>query len=135
LSQIDVFDSISLKSARDLIQTSTEEHYLSGQIIVKEGTFGTKFYIIEKGICRIYSEKKDSKFERFAVAGDYFGEVALIGQRRGATVEALTDVTLFVVEKHDLQFVLGDQEGFESPGLKKLFNLSETRKSKAFATI
>jgi hypothetical protein len=30
LSQIEVFENISLKSARDLIQTSTEEHYLSG---------------------------------------------------------------------------------------------------------
>jgi hypothetical protein len=34
LSQIDVFDNISLKSARDLIQTSTEEHYLAGQIVI-----------------------------------------------------------------------------------------------------
>ena len=33
LSQIDIFDGLSLKSARDLIQCSTEEHYKSGQIV------------------------------------------------------------------------------------------------------
>jgi len=33
LSQIDIFDGISLKSARDLIQCSTEEHYKAGQIV------------------------------------------------------------------------------------------------------
>jgi len=48
---------------------------------------------------------------------------------------AITDVTLFVVEKHDLSFILGDGKGIESPALKKLFNLTESRKSKANATI
>jgi len=33
LSQIDIFDGLSLKSARDLIQCSTEEHYKAGQIV------------------------------------------------------------------------------------------------------
>ncbi len=33
LSQIDIFDGISLKAARDLIQCSTEEHYKAGQIV------------------------------------------------------------------------------------------------------
>ncbi len=35
LSQIDIFDGISLKSARDLIQCSTEEFYKAGQIVYK----------------------------------------------------------------------------------------------------
>jgi len=61
--------------------------------------------------------------------------VALVGQKRGATVQAITDVTLFVVEKHDLSFILGDGKGIESSSMKKLFNLTESRKSKAFATI
>jgi len=76
-------------------------------------------------------------FVRYAVAGDYFGESILLSNssRRGATVEAMSDVTLFVVEKHDLWFVLGDDKGIDSPAIQRLFNLSKSRMSKAFTTI
>ena len=34
LSGIDVFENLSIKNARDLIQVSTEEHYKTGQIVL-----------------------------------------------------------------------------------------------------
>jgi len=61
----------------------------------------------------------------------FFNEIILFS----FSVEAISDVTLFVVEKHDLWFVLGDDKGIDSPAIQRLFNLSKSRMSKAFTTI
>ena len=50
-------------------------------------------------------------------------------------VEAVTDVTLFVIEKHDFWFVFGENQGAEAPVMKRLLNLSNSRKSKAIQTL
>lgn len=49
-----------------------------GQTIIEEGSVGYKFYIIEYGIARIFSDSNQNKFERFIKSGDYFGESALV---------------------------------------------------------
>ncbi len=57
LSSIEVFDSFSLRNVRDLLQSANDEYYTPGQIVIKEGTVGNKFYILLDGVARIFSEK------------------------------------------------------------------------------
>ena len=55
VSAVEMFSNISIKNFRDLIQCLKEEEYLPGDMIIKEGTKGTKFYFIMKGCIKIYS--------------------------------------------------------------------------------
>ena len=78
LSSIEFLNEIPLSKARDLIRSSKLETYDAGQVVIREGTFGDKFYIILSGIARISSTSKDHPFSKYAYAGDYFGETTLI---------------------------------------------------------
>jgi len=61
--------------------------------VIKEGTYGDKFYIIASGIAKIYSTNPDHVFEKICIAGDYFGEGALVSHiKRSASVKAVTDL-------------------------------------------
>ena len=51
------------------------------------------------------------------------------------SVEAITDLHLLVIEKHDFWFVFGDGKGGGGPIFHKLLNLLQARKSKALNTI
>jgi hypothetical protein len=85
LSSIEFLNQIPLIKARDLIRSSKIEEYDSGQIVIKEGTYGNKFYIIMSGIARISSSQAKNRFSKYAYSGDYFGETSLIYDgRRGA---------------------------------------------------
>lgn len=52
-----------------------------------------------------------------------------------ANVEAISDLDLLVIEKHDFWFVFGDGKGGGGPIFHKLLNLLQARKSKALNAI
>jgi CRP-like cAMP-binding protein len=83
---IDVFEGLNLKNLRDLLEISNEETYVEGQVVIKEGTIGFKWYIILKGSAKISFEKLKIPSRDINV-GDYFGEGALsqVVGRRTAT--------------------------------------------------
>lgn len=108
LSSIDIFNNIPLNKAKDLIRCCLEEEYNANQVVIREGTFGNKFYIIMSGIARIYSEAEGKKFGKFAYSGDYFGETAILNNgKRNANVTAYTALRLIVLSKHDFNWVFG----------------------------
>ena len=80
LSSIEFLNDIPLYKARDLVRCCVEEEYLPGQIVIKEGTMGSKFYIVQKGIAKIFSKTPGKQFSKYALPGDYFGETALISE-------------------------------------------------------
>eukprot|EP01016_Furgasonia_blochmanni_P012941 TRINITY_DN1650_c0_g1_i5.p1 TRINITY_DN1650_c0_g1~~TRINITY_DN1650_c0_g1_i5.p1 ORF type:complete len:188 (+),score=48.95 TRINITY_DN1650_c0_g1_i5:65-628(+) len=95
-----------------------------------------RFYIIQRGIALVYSDTPGKEFQNFYQFGDYFGETAILTSEklRKASVKALTDLTLLVVEKHDFLFVFGDKVGAGSL-FQKLLNLANVRKSRAYEVI
>ncbi|KAL4474591.1 hypothetical protein ABPG73_016094 [Tetrahymena malaccensis] len=133
LSSIDIFENLTIKNIKWLLDSLVEEQYYPKQIVVKENTIGNKFYIIESGIARVYSNNKNNQFERFYQTGEYFGETALIchGGKRIANVEAVTELRLLTLEKHDFKFIFGDGCGGDGPVIRKFMNLTDARKSKA----
>lgn len=67
------------------------EIYHPGQAIVREGESGYSFFIIKSGEAVV---TRDGEELRTMSHGDFFGEVAIMGQdgRRTATVTATTDL-------------------------------------------
>ena len=80
-----------------------------GEIVIREGDAGDVAYMIASGTCRAY-RTVDGRQETLATmgVGDVFGEMALLlYEPRAATVEAVDEVTLLVLDKQTLSEGLG----------------------------
>lgn len=141
LSSIKFLNEIPLYKTRDLVRCCTVETFMPGQTIIKENTFGSKFYIVMSGICKISSNDPAKKFSKYAYTGDYFGETALIDEgKRNADVTAHTNTSLLCIDKSDFKWVFGlvkDSKGelistdiSTYAIVEKLKNLTATRKNK-----
>ena len=89
-----------------LINDSLEEMtFEKGSIIVREGESGDKFYVIKHGQCKW---TKSNKEEGILTESMFFGERALrTKEKRAATVEAHTKVTLLGMTSKDFITLLG----------------------------
>src|SRR5262249_6471973 len=69
------------------------EYVPAGTEIVREGEFGSRFYVVLAGLLSV---TQDARGERALLRpGDYFGEVApAMGIRRTASVRAVTPATV-----------------------------------------
>ena len=64
--------------------------YEEGDIVIREGDVGSKFYIILDGILVAYKEQEENIIQCYK-EGDAFGEIALIKDTpRQASVKSLT---------------------------------------------
>jgi MFS family permease len=71
----------------------------AGQVVIAEGTAGDRFYLIETGAVAVTAQGRELRQE---VAGDFFGEIALLRDvPRTATVAATEDTVLQVLERED----------------------------------
>jgi eukaryotic-like serine/threonine-protein kinase len=83
--------------------------YEAGEVVIHEGDVGDAAYMIAGGTCRAY-RTVDGTEETLATmeVGDVFGEMALLlYEPRAATVVAVDEVTLFVLDKQTLAEGLG----------------------------
>ncbi len=84
--------------------------YEAGQVIVREGEAGHTAFMIVSGKVRAYRTIENGEQETLTHMGpgDVFGEMALLlDEPRAATVEALENVTLLVLDQRTLQDGLG----------------------------
>ena len=95
------------------------ESYKSGEVIVKEGEPGDIFYMIDSGSVDIFIEAKGEEPVATLIAGDFFGEMALLSNApRAATCIAKTDVTCQLLMRHDFILLLGDLESLVKTNYK-----------------
>ena len=93
-------------------------HFHQGEIIIRQGEIGDRFYIIEAGEVEIVREDSGQPEERLAVRGegDSFGEIALIHDvTRTATVRCLTPVDVVTFSRKDFQTLVGSYEILRTP--------------------
>ena len=83
--------------------------FAPGETIIREGDVGDAAYMIASGQCRAYRTVEGQQ-ETLATmgVGDVFGEMALIlDEPRAATVEAVDEVTVLVLDKPTMNEGLG----------------------------
>jgi len=109
LKHLDFFHDISLNKVQEFITIVEEEKFKKGDLIVKKGTKGDKFYIIYSGNVSVIDENLESK--KIYGTYEYFGEVSLImDKERAADIIAETDVSLFSIKKDKfLNFISGTE--------------------------
>ncbi len=89
-----------------------EEHKHAGEVIIRQGDQGDRFYIIKSGSVEISVEEGGGRKAVLAVLskGDYFGEIALVKKvPRTATATALSECSLLVLEKGDFEMMMSQR--------------------------
>jgi CRP-like cAMP-binding protein len=125
---LDIFDQIPLKRICDLVRSIKDVKFKQGEFVVREGTKGHKFYILRRGVCKIYSRKTGKEFSKYIYSGDHFGESAMIGDGiRLANVFAETNVLLLEIDKADFLWCLGEQA--QSTAVRLMKRLNELRQT------
>lgn len=108
LSHIDLFSDLPIGKAREFLSLVKVEHYKAGNLIIKEGTVGDRFFMIVSGRARV---ERDGKVFKSYANNDYIGETSMIlNKPRNANVVAETDVKALTMDKYDfLYFIRGSE--------------------------
>ncbi|MBN1531080.1 MAG: cAMP/cGMP-dependent 3',5'-cyclic-AMP/GMP phosphodiesterase [Spirochaetes bacterium] len=107
LRHLDFLHGLPVEKAQEFLNIVEEEHYTKGDVIIRKGSRGDKFFIIYSGNVSVHSGGLEEK--KLYGTYDYFGEVALVTEgNRAADVVAETDVTVYTVERNKfLNFIVG----------------------------
>ncbi len=102
--RIPLFESMSKKGIRSMVQAATEADIRAGKELVKEGEFGRHLYVILRGTADV--RQRGRKINEL-VPGDFFGEMAFLsGAPRSATVTARTDLRVMVLGPRELDVII-----------------------------
>ncbi|OEF97499.1 DUF2225 domain-containing protein [Desulfuribacillus alkaliarsenatis] len=92
-----------------LLQIGRLKKCSADEIVFYENDQGDEMYLVLQGSVGVYKHNLDGSRIELAVlsAGDFFGEMSLVdNQPRSADVQALEDVTLFVIDNENLEKVV-----------------------------
>jgi small-conductance mechanosensitive channel/CRP-like cAMP-binding protein len=109
LKQVYLFSQLSDAERKLIADNLLEMRYANGEAIIREGEAGDSFFIIDHGEVEIFvtSPSGTRKTLTHLHDGDFFGEIALLtGEKRTATVQAVSDVRVFQLKKDNFKEVL-----------------------------
>ena len=108
LRRLDLLAGLSHQQLEDVAQRLRPARYRAGERIYDQGSAGNVLYLIESGEVRVLKEVDGTSIPLATLgAGDFFGEMALLsGSPRSATIEAVSDVDLWVLNKGDFEDLL-----------------------------
>ena len=97
IRSVDLFTPLPERSIERLARCSTVVEVPAGEVVIRKGEPGDRFYVIESGRAEVIVSDDLSTFEE---AGGSFGEIALLRDvPRQATVVATTDLVLRAIER------------------------------------
>ena len=96
LARVPLFADVNRKTLRSIDKKLSERTFPAGTTVATQGKLAIGFFIIAEGEAEV---TVDGKPVRHLRAGDYFGEIALLGQGpRSATVTATTDMRCLEID-------------------------------------
>jgi CRP-like cAMP-binding protein len=121
LNKIHLFYGLGDDELAAVAEQLQESPYAEGEVIFEQNSKAESFYLIYSGNVKIV-RKHEGKEKHLAtlVSNDYFGEMALIeNRRRSGTASALTDTMLLVLSRQDFENLLK-----QAPQLRLNFDLA-----------
>lgn len=109
LRRVELFHSLTDEERRSLADRLIVAPFVRGEAMTRQGAEAHWLYIIVEGEAevRVMAEGNLSKKVATLHAGDFFGEMGLMtGERRLATVIALTDTECYRLDKQGFQDIL-----------------------------
>lgn len=115
LKQVTYFSEFSELQLRQLIEVGFRQKLSKSEVLFRENDPGDAFYIVLFGSVEVFVENLDKQLA-ILPAGKFFGELSLmLGIPRTASVRALEDTTLFVINRTGFQQLLQENsEVYES---------------------
>lgn len=102
LKQVAVLSVLSDQDIEKLADKTRVVPYRAGEFIVRQGKLGNSLYVIQAGVCEVFVVDQQGFQTKVAKidSGDFFGEMSLLtGEPHTATVRALQDSTLVIIDK------------------------------------
>lgn len=108
LSHIDLFAELPIDKAREFLTLVKVENYKAGDLLIREGTVGDRFFMIVNGRAQV---KRGNNIYKTYTNNDYIGETSMIlNKPRNADVIAETDMKVLTMDKYDfLYFIRGSE--------------------------
>ncbi len=108
-----IFTPLPIHTLEWLCRSLVEVDAGAGEEVVSQGDDGDRFYLIDEGEVEVI---EDGVFKRTLVAGDGFGEIALLRDvPRTATVRATAPIRLLALEREDfIEGVTGHKRSNQS---------------------
>jgi len=111
LSRLPFFRGVDQPILEDIARFFQTEVFSTGEVIIREGEKGEKFYVIVRGRVEVTKATTETESGSIQVAvledGDHFGEIALLDQiPRTATITALTPCICVSLQRKVLQYIL-----------------------------
>mgnify|MGYP003383322191 CR=1 FL=1 len=110
------------ESLRTLASRGDVRRYRKGTILIHEGDVGDTLFIVLGGRVKVYCTDTNDKEITFGLfgAGEYFGEMALDGGPRSASVITLEPTVCAVVHRRALMQFIGERPEFAIELLSKV---------------
>jgi CRP-like cAMP-binding protein len=90
LRRVPLFADLSRREVEKIARLFKERRFAEGETVVREGSGGAAFFLIDSGEAAVSVNGKD---RGTLEPGDYFGEIALIDEgARTATITATSDL-------------------------------------------
>jgi len=87
---VPLFSDLSKREVGQIARLFKERRFSAGETVVKEGSGGAAFFVIESGEAKVFIRGKEHSTLK---PGDYFGEIALIDKgTRMATITASSEL-------------------------------------------
>jgi CRP/FNR family cyclic AMP-dependent transcriptional regulator len=107
LAQVPLFSHLSRRQLRRLADSTTEQRYMEGARIVRQGEEGDSFFVIIEGQADV--SDKSGKSVNELVPGDFFGEISLLdGGVRTATVTSETPMRVLVLTRNAFRKIVSE---------------------------
>lgn len=105
LKKVPLLADLNEDDHREIIEHITMEYFPKDHTVFKEGDPGDSFYIIKRGMVRIFhaaGDPADDKEMSTLGDNDFFGEMSLISDKpRNATAKAVEETEAFKLTKDD----------------------------------
>lgn len=108
IKKTDLFKDFTEKEIKSLIPITKTKIYGINEIVFSEGDAGDSFFVIYSGRIEIVmNNEKIAELKR----GDFFGEMSLLtGKNRSATVTAIEETEVLVIEKEGFsEFIMNNE--------------------------
>ena len=120
LRKVTYFQGFSDIELRQLIENGYRKRLRTDEILFRENDPGDAFYIVLSGLVEVYVEKINKHLTKLS-SGQFLGELALmLAIPRTATVKALEDTTLFVINNHGFEKLLKTHPGLAEEIIQEL---------------
>jgi CRP-like cAMP-binding protein len=113
IERVPMFAPLSIVAKEHMAATLTPVSYAAGDVVIREGEIGDRFYIVAHGELEVVAPGVHTT----ASDGDYFGEIALIRDvPRTATVTAVVDSQLYAMDRNDFLAAVTAHSGVRAAG-------------------